>query len=389
MKSLLALFAAVLLLTACHSHHDDDSMPARTVLVYMAADNDLSSYFTQDINEMMAGAKQLSKHDHLVLFVDKPGVLPYMMEVRDGDTIRKKTWDKELKSSSAETLRMALQWTEENYPAESYGLVLWGHADGWTIENEAASRENRAYGYDYTNGVHWMNIPSMASILNKLPKLHFIFADCCCFQCVETDYELRHAADYIIASPAEIPAEGAPYHTVVPALFSRSSKFYEQIVDAYSANYKLPLSVVKTSMMDSLAQATRTILGKNITPGDYPDVDSLIYYYSHTSFDMTDFMLRHAPADDYEEWKKVLDQTIVYKAWARLWRANYIAYANNYRTDFLDFEATEEREGCISMFVPQNPNSVYIRFRSIVTTQNQTISNMEWYEAAELRRLGW
>ena len=389
MRFLLLLTTAALLLTACHKHDDEEPIPARTVLVYMAADNDLSGFAMYDINEMMTGSKDLTKRDRLVIFVDKPNQLPYMMEVNNGDTIRKKTWEKELKSSNAETLRMALQWTVENYPADSYGLVLWGHADGWTIHNEATSRPERAYGADTTNGTHFMNIPTMAKALGTLPHLLFIFADCCSFQCAESAYELRKVTDYIIASPAEIPGEGAPYHRVVPKLFSRSERFYEGIVDAYAIRHDVPLSVVKTSMTDSLAQATRSVLEKSITPGDYPDVDSLIYYFSHTSFDMNDFMLRHVPTEEYEAWKDVFDKTVVYKAWARLWTARFVPYTDNNYTDFLDFKVTEERQGCVSMFVYQNPWNVDIVFRSTVSSQNQTISSMEWYEAAGLKNLGW
>ena len=50
-----------------------------------------------------------------------------------------------------------------------------------------------------------------ADVMRNLQELKFIFADCCNFMCLESIYELRQVADYIIGSPAEIPEIGAPY----------------------------------------------------------------------------------------------------------------------------------------------------------------------------------
>ena len=55
----------------------------------------------------------------------------------------------------------------------------------------------------------------------SMPHLKFIMADCCNFMCLENLYELRDVCDYIIGSPAEIPAQGAPYYDIVPSLTSR------------------------------------------------------------------------------------------------------------------------------------------------------------------------
>lgn len=394
-RHLTLLLAAVLMLTACHKdkHEDEPQQPAtQSVLVYIAGDNNLQQFIIDDVKQMMEGSKLLGKDCNLLLFVDQKGKLPYFMKLENGDTLRVKTLEEEVKSSNAETLRSAMKWMVDNYEARNYGLVLWGHADGWVVWQPAQSRPRRSYGQDTTGGEEWMNISEMADALATLPHLRFIFADCCCFQCVESAYELRHVTDYLIGSAAEIPGEGAPYQTVIPHLFDQREDFYALVCDDYfeqvSVGYQEPVSVVKSSEMDQLAQATRAALTQSLQPiseqgENYPDVEGLIYYYDQTLFDMQDFMLSHAPEHVYTEWKRTFDKTVVYKKMAEVWLANHIPYLDKSETMFRDFNVTAERYGGVSMFVPQN------RYTTFIQRQNERIKKMEWYSAAGLSQLGW
>lgn len=399
-KYLLCTLACTLLLTACHKDKKEEpQLPAlESVLVYIAGDNNLDEFIHRDMRQMMDGSKGLSKQYNLLLFVDEKDKLPYLMKITNGDTLRLKTYQQEQKSSDAETLAEAVRWMKENYEAPSYGLVLWGHADGWTIRSTTKSGPRLAYGQDTSGGEQWMDIPAMAQALENVlngQKLRFIFADCCCFQCVESAYELRNVTDYIIASAAEIPGEGAPYQTVIPALFSQRDDFYAQAANAYfeqtSYGYKEPMAVVKTSEMENLAQATRTILAQCFEPQseDYPYVSGLIYYYDHTMFDMQDFFLHQATAENYAEWKRVFDTAVPMRTMTTVWMANHIMYYPNTEKQFMDFIVTEERYGGVSMYVPQDPSSVNVRYRKSVELQNNNISRMQWYTVAGLDKLGW
>lgn len=394
-RHLTLLLAAALMLTACHKdkHEDEPQQPAtQSVLVYIAGDNNLQQFIIDDVKQMMEGSKLLGKDCNLLLFVDQKGKRPYFMKLENGDTLRVKTLEEEVKSSNAETLRSAMKWMVDNYEARNYGLVLWGHADGWVVWQPAQSRPRRSYGQDTTGGEEWMNISEMADALATLPHLRFIFADCCCFQCVESAYELRHVTDYLIGSAAEIPGEGAPYQTVIPHLFDQREDFYALVCDDYfeqvSVGYQEPVSVVKSSEMDQLAQATRAALTQSLQPiseqgENYPDVEGLIYYYDQTLFDMQDFMLSHAPEHVYTEWKRTFDKAVVYKKMAEVWLANHIPYLDKSETMFRDFNVTAERYGGVSMFVPQN------RYTTFIQRQNERIKKMEWYSAAGLSQLGW
>jgi hypothetical protein len=406
---------AALALSSC-SKDDNNTEPekeklARAVLIYVAADNNLDSYFKNDLRQVMQGTKDLATNNKLILYVDDEKNKPYFIQVEQGDTIRLKNMENETKTSDAETLYEAMKYVIDNYDAESYGLVLWGHADGWLIHNKStkqtAKAPRRAYGVDYTGGRTYMDIPEMAKSLERLPKLKFIFADCCCFMCIEDVYELRNCADYIIGSAAEIPGEGAPYHTVVPAMFSQDVTFYEQIVEKYyeqkSSNCDLPLCAVKTSELENLARTTAATLksfAASIEPDAdgcrYPNVDSLIFYYDHTQYDMQDFILRYADTNQYTEWKRVFDRAVPFSTYSFVWRANHIEYTNRNYTAFVDFSPTKEREGSLGMFVPQRDsdaakwNSGYrINLGFTMSYLNDAIKSMQWYQAAQLSEMGW
>ncbi len=408
-----------MLLASCQK--DENTEPEkieRTVLIYFAAENNLSDFIASDMREIIQGTKELATNNKLILFVDANNKTPFFMKVEKGDTVRLKTMETELKSSDPETLYMAMKYAIDNFPADDYGLVLWGHSDGWIIHSATANARTvagetpsadsrRAYGVDYGEKRTYMNIPDMAKALERLPKLKFLFADCCCFMCIEDVYELRKCSDYIIGSPAEIPGEGAPYQTVVPTLFSKDSTFYKQIVDRYyeqkSDGYDLPLSVVKTSELDNLAQATATTLqsfAADIEPDTdgcrYPDMNERIFYYNHTQYDMQDFILKYASEEQYTEWKRVFDKAVPVNTYSFVWMANHILYKNRNYTAFAEFSPTEKRMGSLGMFVPQSEsnakawNPVYLNQLDItMSTFNSQIKSMQWYEAAKLSEMGW
>jgi hypothetical protein len=51
-------------------------------------------------------------------------------------------------------------------------------------------------------------------------KLDYILFDACFMSNIEAIYDLRNAANYIIASPCEIMGRGFPYHRTLPYLFA-------------------------------------------------------------------------------------------------------------------------------------------------------------------------
>jgi len=374
----------------------------RTVLVYLAGKNNLSESLQTNLEQMKAGSKCIGNNT-LLAFVrrDIQGEQPWLARVSNGELTDSVSLDdmgistSNMQACNPELMEQVLKYAYSHYPANEYGLVLGGHSTGWLIEQEPG--DTRAFGVDNGDGYtyssrnrRWINVPTMASVLERVPHLKFIFADCCNFMCLETMYELRNVTDYIIGSPAEIPAEGAPYEQIMPALFEKNT-FCSSIIDIYhrTQNGKVPLSVVKTSAMDQLASATRYALDivQAKTGDGYADTQGLIHYgYSASSiqfhqeynlfYDAGDFFRSQLPESDYRQWKQALDEAVVEKRFAKEWRT-----CMTWRYTYSDFEMTEEKYHGVSMYIPQDPSTEYGKY---FARNNEDIKQLKWYQS-----VGW
>ena len=410
------MMAMVVMMTACSSDDVLESVQptqengesgiaaqAKTVLVYIAGRNDLTDYVPVDLNEMKEGSKHLGNKDNLLVFVRKynDGAQPWLARIQNGavtDSVSLSDMgitrsDGENRASDPVVMDGVLHYAFSHYPATggNYGLVLWGHGSGWLMENEVTPLCSRAYGVDHGKSTddkssdgRWINIPSLAKILSDMPHLKFIMADCCNFMCLENLYELRNVCDYIIGSPAEVPDQGAPYDQIVPDMFA-DGNFYTPIIDKYfkSVFEYLPLTAVKTSEMEHVAQATRQAMqAVNEKKGeDYADMTGMIHYY-HTDFrgkfnpdynifyDAGNFFLTYAPQEVYQQWKQVLDKAIVEYRKSMKWNTDKPWYSK-----YSDFTATEEKMHGVSMFVEQDP------VRGNYAKYNENIKKMAWWKA--------
>ena len=374
----------------------------RTVLVYLAGKNNLSQLLQTNLEQMKAGSRRIGNNT-LLVFVrrDIQGEKPWLARISNGELTDSVSLDdmgigtSNIQACNPELMEQVLRYAYSHYPANDYGLVLGGHSTGWLIEQEPSN--TRAFGVDNGDGYtyssknkRWINVPTIARVLERVPHLKFIFADCCNFMCLETMYELRHATDYIIGSPAEIPAEGAPYEQIIPSLFEKNT-FYSSIIDIYhrTRNGEVPLSAVKTSAMDQLASATRYALdivqAKN--GNGYADTQGLIHYgYSASSidfhqeynlfYDAGDFFRSQLSESDYRLWKQALDEAVVEKRFTKQWRT-----CMTWRYTYSDFEMTEERYHGVSMYIPQDPNTEYGQYYA---QNNEDIKQLKWYQS-----VGW
>ena len=372
----------------------------RTVLVYLAGKNNLSQSLQTNLEQMKSGSRNIIGNNTLLVFVrrDIQGEKPWLARISNGEVTDSVSLDdmgfgkSNMQACNPELMEQVMRYAFSHYPANEYGLVLGGHSTGWLIDEEPG--QTRAFGVDNGDGYtysrknkRWMNVPTMARVLERVPHLKFIFADCCNFMCLETMYELRNVADYIIGSPAEIPAEGAPYEQIIPALFEKNT-FCSSVIGIYyrAQNGELPLSAVKTSAIDQLANATRNALDMvqaKIGNG-YADTQGLIHYgYSGSSiqfhqeynlfYDAGDFFRSQLSENDYLQWKQALDKTVIEKRFAKQWRT-----CMTWRYIYSDFEMTEEKYHGVSMYIPQDANTEYGIYYA---QNNEDIKQLKWYQS--------
>lgn len=330
------------LLLACHQDDEEKPIVSRTVLVYMAGDNSLNQYVEKNIREMMLGMKDFNGNFVIYTdgFYDDPALIQLTWE--HGKAVRQvlETYPEE-DSSSPETLLRVIQQTKALFPADSYGLVLWSHGMGWFPVNyyfsgswlRQLNRNIPPTKYWATDdhpannsGRQGMSLEDLARVLPR--DFSFILFDACFMGGIEVVYQLRDHAEYIIASPAEIIADGFPYREIVSLMWGGEEEYkqicqkfrdYYQNIDESEVYKSATVSLIKTSALSGLAEVTREILQgrkeeiSGLAIGSvwrYP----LIAANTNVFFDFGDYIRRMATDRQYEVFRNQLKQAVVYKA---------------------------------------------------------------------------
>ena len=220
-----------------------------TYVVYLAADNELEGAAMRAINEL-EGADWRGQDVSVLALIDRhpsydatdgnwSGTRLY--EVRyDSEGVNNtiiserldcavlglsKSEESELDMSSAHVLKAILEYAKEQYEAEQYGVVVWGHGSGW-----------RGMGKDETSGGSVMKISRLGSAV-KDKGLSVIGFDTGFAGNLEVMYELKDAGQYGIGSSGASPAEGWPYKEVFEK-FLASGKDAEAFCKSAVATYK-------------------------------------------------------------------------------------------------------------------------------------------------------
>ena len=325
---------------------DDETPPivspyveSRTVMVYMVAENSLNKNVWADVQEMLVGMNNdtLSANDRLVIYLDDVK-LPRIYVVdkttkitQFSELVPVMTYENDVNSSSAEQLGTFIDYVKSNYPAESYGLVMWSHASGWTPSNFSGDMysetptKRKSFGVDNgknttNNNGNQMNIDDMASVLQG-NAFDFIFFDACVMQTIEVAYELRDAAKWLIASPAEIPASGANYETMTRAMFLKDDYVNQMLTvykQEYSNAYGIVVSAVNTEALDDYAAYMKSVVAAHRSEMLNLNISSMLNYIRYGTWttaypdflDMQGIMLKVLDDEEYAQWKGNTDKLI-------------------------------------------------------------------------------
>ncbi len=318
-RSFIISLTAALFLGACQKV--DLPVCDRTVLVYMVASNSLKSYVPKNIEEIKrAVEKGALNGGNMLLYIDQYNSQPVLerISLKNGvaEEIVIKTYEDD-DSVSPEVMRTVIDDVVELYPAASYGLILWSHANGWYPTSTTVKA--RSFGSD--EGAS-MNIPQLAEAIPD-GIFDFIICDACYMGCVEVAYELRHDCRYYISSPAPVMGKGFPYEEIVPELFFAESSLEATMIEVcreymrfYYQNYNPPcgtISLVDMNGMEALASEVKSALQSG-----YAVDRSSIQQFSHERgyenlfFDLDDYLQTAVDASSYEYFSDCLKRTIIY-----------------------------------------------------------------------------
>ena len=294
-QALLAVMPVMLAMSCVPEYDTEDRLPGRTVLVYMAADNNLQNIVSPNLSSMSHSIQSIPGRYNLIAFVDRKNENPCMLHVHGNRIDTLKVFN-ELMSSDSNTLADAIEYVRTNWKAETYGLVLWSHGTGWIPtsmlhsvaqnlgyvqgrDTQAQAQADMLGGYlsgdeaetrsfvieDRSHGnprYTAMEIQDMAAAIPD-GMFDYIVFDACYMGCVEVMYELRNKAKYIISSPCEIVSQGFPYSAVTKDLMygnltSVCRNFY-RYYNSQSSWRMGAISLVRTEGLDSLARCFQKV----------------------------------------------------------------------------------------------------------------------------------
>lgn len=362
----------------------------RTVLAYVVADNSLSAFAKADLEEMKQGmASVFSNSIHLLVYIDMGGEAKLVEIVNEDGNVAEeiiKTYPDRNSTGITETLEVFDDvFTNDQYTAESYGLIYWSHCDGW-IPYPVPS--TRWIGQDTGHGDNRMNLADFVQILDLAPHFDFIMFDACFMQSVEVAYALRNHTDYYIASPTEIPGPGAPYDKVVPYMFvdenaavDMAKAYFDTYASMYNGGINISndnwtggtsIAVLKTSGLENLASVTKQLLSGGVVADNAVLREKVFNYDKRSSsavgyYDMQQMMELILDNSAYSYWKQAFDASIAY------WDTTEKNYSQFY-----------------NMFSMKGTNGIthYIP-RSTTSAASVAYQSTDWYSAAGLDKIGW
>ena len=253
----------VLLLAGCGGDTPKplESKPFRTVLIYIAANNNLSSEAYNNIDQIENSIGEVD--GNLIVYARLPNSNAALYQISNKNGQRQKLKIKEYgnhNSSDPTVMRQIITEVYESHKAESYGLILWSHATGWIPAN-IGSVKLKSFGND---GGAEMDIKDLNAALPS-NVFDFIMFDACSMSSVEVLYEIKDKAKYFIASPGEVISNGMPYNKMVNDLFVKGTDSYISIAKKYFEHYNslsgnfqsATISVVDASKLQKIADLTK------------------------------------------------------------------------------------------------------------------------------------
>lgn len=330
-KHFVIILTICLLICSCSkSQKEVPSQQKTSLLIYMAADNDLDYYAIKNINKIEEAVNyDLLKNHNIYVFIDRAkNAIPshpllYKINSDKKDNINSEILKvyPEKNSCNSEVLEEVLYDIDnitKNNNEKLKGIILWSHGSAWLPKtNLLTSKRNRidetkSFGIDETIDKDLQNnemgiIDLSKAFSNK--QYEFLIFDACYMASIEVIYELRKNFKYILASPTEILANGIPYENIIPDLLKYSID-YLTICDKFINYYNnlngilksASISVIKTSEMEKFSESFKKAIDKNILNNIY---ESAIQYDINKSYILFDIGIILEATKDTENKSKL------------------------------------------------------------------------------------
>ena len=214
----------------------------------------------------------------------------------------------------ASLLTSVKQWA----PADNYSMIIGCHGEGWMPKEQ--TKQRRYFGgtaipidiSDFNEGIK-----------NAGMKMNYILFDDCYMSGIEVAYQLREAANYLIASTSEMMGYGMPYHKILKYLLADNPD-YEAVCSDFTSFYKtfyMPYGTIAVTDLGYTEEMASFMKSINITHtfdldkiDDVQDLD-VAHFDPTVYFDFGSY-LRVLCGDDaatYTEATNLLKKLVPYK----------------------------------------------------------------------------
>ncbi len=330
MNKWILLILSLFLLSACEKDEPvpDVHVSERTVLVWLAGDNNLYSEVPHKLSALAEGFKNAAPSDcRLLVYADRRGNYPQLIEIMpDGNQSVLETYPAQ-NSASPETFSRFLNYMMETAPARHYGLILFSHATGWlpqgALENPSLEEKPLSRTVFDDNGEQ-MTLAELADALPVDVRFDYIVFENCFMGGAEVAYALRDKADRLLVSSAEILSPGFEeiYSSSLYRLFAPTPDLsgfaadYFNYRNAKSGNHRsATVSVINTSAMPQLASLVSEIIGGS-TSLDEEKLKTMQRFNRHDYtlfFDLEEYLRELAP-DRATEIRTAISEAVEYAA---------------------------------------------------------------------------
>ncbi len=283
-KCLLSALVLLLLLTACGQSTSDNAsaIPEKTVkttvMIYMVG-SDLESKAgagTADMEEITASGIDLKTNDVLIYTGGSPYWHNDIVTERENYILRLTDNGFECLQSvplasmgDPQSLTSFVNFCTQEYPADSYGLIMWNHGNGPIM----GFGKDMLYDYDALT-LNEMCEAMQATQFNADNKLDWVGFDACLMSSAELAFIWKDYANYLIASQEIEPSFGWDYSFMgqlgkcdTTALLTALAETYLSTSQAYyeKKGYDqrdITLSCIDLSCAQELTQAIEGLFAK-------------------------------------------------------------------------------------------------------------------------------
>ncbi|MBP5210267.1 MAG: hypothetical protein J6Z27_00305 [Bacteroidales bacterium] len=328
---------------------------SRAVLIFLGGNNNLQNYMRNNLYDIYESSSLPGYTSDTVVLVfehfnQESPRLKRCYRTDNGNVISEilTVYEESFSSATAECFAQVEKDAFSRFPARSKGLIISSHGSAWMPEgyysfpidfseariqqfiSERALDEGIVKGAEEiiqgksissdNNNDREIDIIEWAKAINE--HYEFICMDACFMSSIEVAYEMRHTADYILASPTEILAYGYPYQAVFDNLIkggeTNLKNFCSEMLDYHvQAGRTCTISLIKCSELEPLASYCKTLYAAHSAEkaAVSPYLVQPFFRYSDDWFyDFGDYVEQFVTASEYQTFCGYLNRVIIAKA---------------------------------------------------------------------------